>query len=174
MFYSHHIPLRLHSSTTVQQQRLQYASWLGNSTALLIVADNDIYLRESPADVLDHRLTNTGASDAVYNGIPDWLYQGKLILQESFKIFIHFLFIPEDVLSTPDALWGSYDGTHIMYATFDDTAVGNLSFPWFATTAVLAAGAANQRATIFPGHRIIRYPTVSVTKYTPFVLFVCL
>lgn len=35
-----------------------------------------------------------------------------------------------------------------------------MSFPWFATSKVLAAGGAAARATTFPSSKTIRYPTV--------------
>jgi inactive dipeptidyl peptidase 10 len=56
---------------------MQHAEWLGNSTALIIITENDIYLRQSPADEEDIRLTHTGIPGLIYNGITDWLYQGK-------------------------------------------------------------------------------------------------
>lgn len=77
---SHHIPVRLESSPKAQPERLQYAGWLGPTTALIIVFNNDIYLRSSPTDETDTRLTFTGQPDIVYNGIPDWLYQGTRIV----------------------------------------------------------------------------------------------
>lgn len=65
----------------VQPQRLQHASWLGNTTTLILVAGNDIYLKPSPADDDDDiRLTNNGQQDTVYNGVTDWLYQGEYLL----------------------------------------------------------------------------------------------
>lgn len=71
------MPVKLKDSPKVQRTRLQYAAWLGNTTSLLIVVDNDIYLRQSPADEEDVRLTHTGYANLIYNGIPDWLYQGR-------------------------------------------------------------------------------------------------
>lgn len=76
---SHHMPVRLKDSPKVQRTRLQYATWLGSTSALIVVIDNDIYLRQSPSDEEDIRITNTGQLDLIYNGIPDWLYQGELI-----------------------------------------------------------------------------------------------
>lgn len=75
---SHHMPVRLKASPKVQRTRLQYASWLGNTTSLAIVIDNDIYVRQSPANEEDIRITNTGKPDLIYNGVPDWLYQGNV------------------------------------------------------------------------------------------------
>lgn len=71
------MPVKLKDSPKVQRTRLQYAAWLGNTTTLVIVADNDIYLRQSPTDEEDLRITNTGYQNFIYNGVPDWLYQGE-------------------------------------------------------------------------------------------------
>lgn len=71
------MPVRLKASLKVQRTRLQYAAWLGNTTSLIIVVDNDIYLKQSPSDEDDIRITTTGQPDLIYNGVPDWLYQGN-------------------------------------------------------------------------------------------------
>lgn len=134
----HHIPLRLEQSPKIQPERLQYAKWLGNTNALLIVFNNDIYLRQSPLLENDTRLTYTGQPDVIYNGIPDWLYQ-------------------EDIFKSPEALWSSYDSSHILYATFNDTEVGILNFPWFSTPPLFAGKHAHR--TSFPNYRTVRYPT---------------
>lgn len=74
---SHHMPVRLKASPKVQRTRLQYAAWLGNTTSLVIVVDNNIYIKQSPSDEDDIRITDDGKNDLIYNGVPDWLYQGK-------------------------------------------------------------------------------------------------
>jgi inactive dipeptidyl peptidase 10 len=71
------MPVRLKDSPKKQRSRLQFAAWLGNISALIIIADNDIYLKQSPSDEEDIRLTFSGESDLIYNGITDFLYQGK-------------------------------------------------------------------------------------------------
>ncbi|XP_044727006.1 inactive dipeptidyl peptidase 10 [Chrysoperla carnea] len=139
------IPLRLKDSPKVQPQRLQLASWLGNTSALVIVADNDIYLRTSPSIDDEYRLTFTGKPDVIYNGIPDWLYQ-------------------EDVFSSSQALWGSQDGTHIMFATFNDSDVGTLTYPWFATGPVITTSTGFGRRDNFPAAKTVRYPTPGTTN----------
>ncbi|XP_067002490.1 inactive dipeptidyl peptidase 10 [Anabrus simplex] len=143
----HHIPIRLNDAPKVQQTRLQYVSWLGNTTALLLVADNDIYMRLSPVGEQDYRLTDTGLPGVIYNGVPDWLYQ-------------------EDIMTSgPEAMWGSLDGTHVMFASFNDTEVRTLAFPWFG------AGATGSSITgpfgswsTFPESRTVRYPTPGTTN----------
>lgn len=76
LFRSHHIPVRLESSSKAKPETLQYVSWLGDTNSLLMVYNNDIYLRQSPSDETDTRLTFSGRPEVIYNGIPDWLYQG--------------------------------------------------------------------------------------------------
>lgn len=79
------MPVRLKDSPKVQRTRLQSAKWLGNTTALILVVDNDIFVRQSPSDEEDIRITSTGHPDLIYNGIPDWLYQGEVFLRGFFK-----------------------------------------------------------------------------------------
>ncbi|KAJ8977155.1 hypothetical protein NQ317_015478, partial [Molorchus minor] len=81
-----------------------------------------------------------GQPDIIYNGIPDWLYQ-------------------EDVFQSPEAMWSSHDGTHLLYATFNDSEVGILNFPWFQTGTALGSGKTTKRAPSFPGSKTVRFPT---------------
>lgn len=78
-------------------------------------------------------------------------------------ILCKILIIAEDVLNAPQALWSSYDGSHLLYATFNDSEVGILNFPWFSTGTVLTGSKTTKRAPSFPGSRTVRYPTVSQT-----------
>lgn len=58
----------------------------------------------------------------------------------------------------PEAIWSSQDGTHIVYASFNDTNVGMMTYPWFASGAVIAAGGVGSGSS-FPETRTVRYPT---------------
>jgi inactive dipeptidyl peptidase 10 len=71
------MPVRLKGSSLAANQRMQYAEWLGNTTSLVIINENDIYLRQSPSDEKDVRLTHTGVPGLIYNGVTDFLYQGR-------------------------------------------------------------------------------------------------
>lgn len=82
--YSHHTPIRLNDAPKVQQSRLQHVTWLGNTTALILVAENDIYVRLSPDGGQDFRLTDSGRPGTIYNGIPDWLYQGAYRIEMNY------------------------------------------------------------------------------------------
>lgn len=135
----HQIPLRLASAPHTQFQMLQHATFLGDTTSILIVYENDIYLRQSPTDQEDTRLTFTGEPNVVYNGIPDWLYQ-------------------EDVLNSPKVMWNSPDSTHLIYATFNDSNVGTVTYPWFPMATGLGDSVGAQRVSNFPSARTVRYP----------------
>ncbi|XP_046816515.1 dipeptidyl aminopeptidase-like protein 6 isoform X6 [Vespa velutina] len=141
----HHTPLHLQASKKNPQTRLQHATWLGNTTGLVMISENDIYLRITPSSMEDTQLTDTGVPGVIYNGVPDWLYQ-------------------EEVLPRPEATWPSPDGTHILFASFNDTQVTALEFPWFGTQPGQEGSAASTplgapRRGSFPPSRSIRYPT---------------
>ncbi|KAK0093108.1 hypothetical protein PV326_014278 [Microctonus aethiopoides] len=140
----HHTPLRLHESSRVQPTRLQYATWCGNTTALLMISDNNIILRMSPTALDDKRLTDIGVPGIIYNGVPDWLYQ-------------------EEVLPKPEALWPSPNGKQLLYATFNDTKVTSLEFPWFGNQMGQDGGGSNSggisKKGSFPRSKSVRYPT---------------
>lgn len=65
---------------------------------------------------------------------------------------------PEEILSSPEAIWSSADGTHIMYASFNDSGVGMMTYPWFASGAKMTANGIGS-ASSFPETRTVRYPT---------------
>lgn len=70
----------------------------------------------------------------------------------------------EDVLTSPhDALWCSPDGSHLLFATFNDSEVRNFNFPWFS----LSDSSPPEPGVSFPASRSVRYPTVRAEYYTP-------
>ena len=78
-----------------------------------------------------------------------------------FNLYWIHLFA-EDILSSPEALWGSSDGTHIMYASFNDSEVRILAFPWFGSGSISGSFKGGSGMwTTFPESRTVRYPTVS-------------
>lgn len=70
---------------------------------------------------------------------------------------------------TPSATWGSADGTLVLYAQYDDSAVSELRLPRIAD-GIGGAGAARAgfllptynatMHTVFPDQVTVRYPTV--------------
>lgn len=57
----------------------QYATWLGPDGGLLLVADNELLARPGPPAKRAplFRLTDDAIPGLVYNGVSDWLYQGR-------------------------------------------------------------------------------------------------
>lgn len=112
------MPVRLKDSPKVQRARLQYAAWLGNTTSLIIVVDNDMYVKQSPSDEEDIRITYTGLPDLVYNGVPDWLYQGNIfylykILNDLHQDIYNFHFVIRKDLKDVRILHCVVHGTEI-------------------------------------------------------------
>ncbi|BES88715.1 Dipeptidyl peptidase IV (DPP IV) N-terminal region [Nesidiocoris tenuis] len=113
----HHIPVRLRGTPKVLQSKLRTAMWCGNTTTLIVVAeDNNIYFLPSPTEQsADIRLTDTGEDGLIYHGVSDWLYQEDIV--EEGK----------------NSLWCSADGSMLLYATYNDTGVRNFRYPILET-----------------------------------------
>lgn len=82
--FRHLIPIAIRDAQNdIAATGLQHASWLGNTTGLAIVSNNNIFIRDSPVGK-DRQITITGLPGVIYNGVPDWLYQGEFF----FLLFI--------------------------------------------------------------------------------------
>ncbi|CAB3386697.1 Hypothetical predicted protein [Cloeon dipterum] len=142
VFNDHHLPIRLKPGAATHS-RLQFASWVGNTTSLLLVHDNDLYLQRTPIPPAapakpQVRLTASGVPGEFYNGVPNWLYQEEGLLGDSEK-----------------AVWSSVDGSRLLFATFNDTGVRLLQVPWMGPS----QGAAGATDATFPSSRTVHYPT---------------
>lgn len=59
------------------QPQMRYATWNKKENNIIYVYANDIYFRQTPdSTVPDVRLTTDGEHEAVFNGVPDWVYEG--------------------------------------------------------------------------------------------------
>lgn len=112
---------------------LQYAAWSPDGAAVAFVRDNDIYYKPKVQKDLVCRITKSGLADAVYNGVPDWLYESE-------------------VLRTSHALWFSPDGTYLLYLRFNDSLVEEYRYTWYD---------AKDGEARYPRIRSVRYPKVS-------------
>lgn len=91
-------------------------------------------------------------------------------LRNSFIFFYQLLFYyTEEVTKTASAIWGSPDGSLVLYVQYDDTAVSELKFPRISEgiggtgasrTGFMLPAINNTLHTVFPDHITIRYPTV--------------
>lgn len=56
-------------------------------------------------------------------------------------LFTVTLVSTEEVFKSQKAVWSSNDGSLLLYATFNDTNVGQMNYPWFSSNKlVLQAG----------------------------------
>ncbi|EZA55967.1 Seprase [Ooceraea biroi] len=56
---------------------LQLATWAPHGNALIYVYQNNIYYRPQAEVANDYQITDTGVFGSIYNGVPDWVYEGK-------------------------------------------------------------------------------------------------
>ncbi|CAB3385449.1 Hypothetical predicted protein [Cloeon dipterum] len=110
---------------------LLHAAWTPKQGhALVIVYEYDIYYRPGPRGNLVYRVTSDAVPGVISNGVPDWVYE-------------------EEVLDSNLALWFAEDGLLISYATFNDSRVEELKFPWFGSL---------DEGKLYPDIRSLRYP----------------
>lgn len=61
----------------LSQPFLRYATWNKEGNSIVYVYDNNIYFRSTPGYTDgDAQLTNDGALEEIFNGVPDWVYEG--------------------------------------------------------------------------------------------------
>ncbi len=70
------------------------AQWSPSGHSLAFVHQNDLYYVEAAAEVGQKlkRLTSSGKEGLVYNGVTDWLYEGKKNLWK-YRSFLHVCFL---------------------------------------------------------------------------------
>jgi len=56
---------------------LQLAIWTPRGNALIYVYQNNIYYRPQAEVPNDYQITDTGVFGTIYNGVPDWVYEGE-------------------------------------------------------------------------------------------------
>ena len=62
---------------TPQDDTVQYITWSPTGSQLVWVQNNDIYLQSNlttPNTYL--QITNNGEMNKIFNGVPDWVYEG--------------------------------------------------------------------------------------------------
>ena len=109
------------------------------------------------------QVTSDGDDVSVFNGIPDWLYEGRWgktsqkkrnSKKKNVAVFHHvFLWrhISEDVLGTRVTQYWGPDSQHLCYASFDNTNTESILYPFFG-----------DKSHIYPETVDIKYPKVGV------------
>ncbi|KAL1502246.1 hypothetical protein ABEB36_007417 [Hypothenemus hampei] len=118
---------------------LQYATWSPDGAAVSFVYNNDIYYKPKVEKDLVCRITNSGRARDIFNGIPDWLYENEILRQSH-------------------ALWFSPDSYYLLFLCFNDSKVGQYSYPWYDS---------GKYEAIYPDVKSFRYPKVETLN--PFV-----
>uniref|UniRef100_A0AAR5PBW8 Venom dipeptidyl peptidase 4 n=2 Tax=Dendroctonus ponderosae TaxID=77166 RepID=A0AAR5PBW8_DENPD len=109
---------------------LLLAQWAPKGHSLIMVQDYDVYYRKTPTSHMGYRITKSAVPGVVSHGVPDWLYE-------------------EEILRSNSALWMSSDGLLVAFATFNDTLVEELRFPWYGSIG---------EGSLYPDIRSLRYP----------------
>ncbi|XP_068083268.1 venom dipeptidyl peptidase 4 [Anabrus simplex] len=97
---------------------LQLVVWAPVGNGLAYIYHNNIYYRPSAAELIEHKLTETGIFNVIYHGVPDWVYE-------------------EEVFSSNSALWFSPNGQKLAYASFNDSLTRVMSIPYYGSPTVL-------------------------------------
>lgn len=103
--------------------------------------NNDIYV----TDLKNHYRITFDGSKTVFNGVPDWVYEGipDFVAAKSSFLMIYL----EEVFATDFALWWSPDSTHIAFLKLDETEV-----PEYHLQLYTASGSS------YPKETNIKYP----------------
>ena len=105
------------------------------------------------------RLSKNGERDAVFNSVPDWVYEGKPILWHLlFFQLIYSVYSSEEVLSSDNTMWLSKNGQRLVLAAFDDRNVDAFDYPLY--------GELSSIQYQYPLSATIRYPNVSIHLHT--------
>ena len=122
--------LPLSDEQPMDKADLQYATWGETGSQLVYVYRDNIYYKPT-AETAAIRIATTTQESVVLNGIPDWLYE-------------------EEILGESNAIWFSPNGTRLCYASFNDSEVDEMSYPYY--------GPYDDPHNLYPGTYRIRYP----------------
>lgn len=91
--FSENIPLS-HIADDMDWPYLHYAQFTPKGHSLVMVYNYDIYYRLGPRTYQSYRVTEDAIPGIIYNGIPDWLYEGKFVIY--FEFVRRLLYGPEN------------------------------------------------------------------------------
>lgn len=125
---------------------VQLAAWAPKGHGLAFVYKNDLYYQADAGKLATDanskvRLTKDGEPGVIFHGVPDWLYE-------------------EEVLGSESAVWFSPDGSKLLYATFDDSKVGEISLNEYAVGVDFLSLNRDVEAPKYPNTNTLRYPKV--------------
>lgn len=87
LHHSECIPLTIKPDDTTWPY-LHHAQFTPAGSAIIMVYNYDIYYRRGPRYSQSYRVTNDAIAGVIYNGIPDWLYEGESIFYQ-FNYYLY-------------------------------------------------------------------------------------
>jgi dipeptidyl-peptidase 4 len=61
-------------------KRLQLCKWAPTKNAIAYVRANNIFYKSAADSPTIHKLTTDGVPGKMYNGVPDWVYEGEFLI----------------------------------------------------------------------------------------------
>lgn len=61
-----------------------HVEWAPKGQALIIIHEYDIYYKPDPRAKTTYRVTQDAVPGLIYNGVPDWLYEGRFLYYSYF------------------------------------------------------------------------------------------
>lgn len=136
---------------------MQHAQFTPEGSSLIMIYNYDIYYRRDPRALETYRVTKDAVPGIVYNGVPDWLYEGKIWIAPNLCTFrdalnsIRIWNFAEEILRTGSAVWMSSDGHLMLFGTFNDSMVEEQKYAWYGTP-----NPQNGNAYLYPEIRTLR------------------
>jgi inactive dipeptidyl peptidase 10 len=69
---------------------LLHAQFTPRGHSIVMVYNYDIYYKTGPKSAQSYRITKTAIPGVIYNGVPDWLYEGKILHLKLIKWKLNF------------------------------------------------------------------------------------
>ncbi|XP_066155922.1 venom dipeptidyl peptidase 4-like isoform X1 [Euwallacea fornicatus] len=131
-----HHPLQADSTLTGKDFFL--VEWAPVGNALVYIYKNNIFYKSDP-ETDGIAITNSGETEFVFNGMPDWVYE-------------------EEIFSSNKALWFSDDGSKIAFARFNDAEVEAMVVPIYGVPGSLHFQ--------YPRANFVKYPKAGTPNPT--------
>lgn len=71
-------------SSPQPQPHLQFLGWAPQGNAFVFVYRNNVYYKPSVRSPKVYPISTDGVANVVFNGVPDWVYEGKFFSNDSF------------------------------------------------------------------------------------------
>ncbi|CAG04973.1 unnamed protein product, partial [Tetraodon nigroviridis] len=105
---------------------VQYFSWAPVGDKMAFVWNNDLFVKIN-GTTPPVAVTDTGEENVIFNGIPDWVYEGAA----GVGIPSHTDLLPEEMFSSGQGLWWSPGGKRVAYVQTNDTEVHHIEYSWY-------------------------------------------